>query len=81
MKIFSDRLRRRLAAEERYKILEELQMQEEVHRPFLNPPRLYTRLFRWWLEKGGEIMFSALIAAVTLIVNFFVFVKILHFQF
>lgn len=81
MKILSERLRRRLMAEERYKILEELQMQQEVHHPFLNSPKLYTRLLRWWLEKGGELMFSALIAVVTVILNFFVFVKLLHFQF
>jgi hypothetical protein len=81
MKIFSDRLRRRLMAEERYKILEELQLQEEVHHPFLNSPKLYTRILRWWLEKGGEITFSMLIAAVAVILNFFVFVKLLHFQF
>lgn len=80
MKIFSERLRRRIEAEERYKILRELQMQEEVHYPFLSHPRLFVRRYRPLFEKLGEILFAMTVAIVALIANYLVFVRLLHFQ-
>jgi hypothetical protein len=80
MRVFSDRLRRRIEAEERYKILEELQSQEEVHYPFLSHPRLFVRRNRFLFEKLGEMLFAMTVAAVALIANYIIFVRLLHFQ-
>jgi hypothetical protein len=81
MKVFSERLRRRIEAEERYKILQELQKQEEVHYPFLSHPRLFVRRYRPLFEKMGEILFAMTVAGVALIANYLIFVRLLHFQF
>ena len=81
MRVFSERLRRRIEAEERYKILEELQTLEEVHYPFLSHPRLFIRRYRSLFEKMGEMLFAMTLAAIALIANYIIFVRVLHIQF
>ncbi|GEM_PF-2550395 len=81
MKVFSDRLRRRIEAEERYNILEELQLLSEVNHPFVSSPKFFLRRYRAWFKRGGEILFALGIAAIAIVVNYIFFVRLLHFQF
>jgi hypothetical protein len=81
MKVFSNRFLKRIGAEERYKILQELQMKEEINHPFLSSPKLFTRCYRALLEKCGEILFALIVAAVAVICNYYILVKFLHFEF
>jgi len=80
MRVFSDRFRRRIEAEERYRILEELQSREEIHHPFLASPRRLLRRYRFWFERGGELMFALVMAVMAVFMNYIVFVRIFHFR-
>ena len=79
MKAISPKLRERLEAEEKARILGELQAAEARTRSFLSPPDLFTRRYRRWLELGGEILIGSILAMIAVIFNFFLFVRILHF--
>lgn len=80
MKLLSDRLLRRLENEERLGVLQNLQsLNQEVY-PFLASPRLFIRQYRKWLERAGMVLISLIVAAVTMLANFFIFVKILHLE-
>ncbi len=81
MRVLSDRLRRRIEAEETRRILRELQIQEEANYPFLSRPSGFFWRYRAWLEQSGEIIFAAVIAALALVLNYVVFVRLLHIQF
>lgn len=80
MKLLSDRLLRRLENEERLGVLQQLQSLSQETYPFLSPPRLIVRQYRKWWERVGMVLISLIVAAVSLLTNFYIFVKILHLQ-
>lgn len=81
MKILSTGFLRRLEAEEKYKILQELQMREAARHAFLSPAPSVTRRYRSLIEKAGDTLLGIFIAIVALLANYFVFVRWLHVDF
>ena len=81
MTVQGNGFRRRIEAEERQRILEELRLEGEAQYPFLAVPRLFTRRYRIALMAAGGILGGMLIGAAAIIADYIVFVRVLHFAF
>lgn len=81
MKTLSPHLRRRIEAEELANIMRELQQLEGLTHDFLSPPKSLAGYYRKWLEKVGVIFLSVAISTIAIIVNYILFIRILHVQF
>lgn len=77
----SETLKERIKKEECARILNEIQQRTSETLPLLQTNRWLTESRARWLEKTGSIMLALMTACLAIIVNYVVFLRMLHISF
>jgi len=77
----SNNLRKRIEIEERWHIRKEIQGSLEKLGIIPTMPVLLSRIYGSYLEMGAELLLGGMIGVFSLIINFIIFVFLLHIEF
>ena len=80
MKVLSTELRRTVETAEALAVIANLQDKGRTVHPFLESPPLLLRRARRGIETSGAVLLALTIAVLVLLINFVLFVRILHFS-
>ncbi|MDD2760465.1 MAG: hypothetical protein PHH11_09250 [Methylomonas sp.] len=81
MKTLSSHLKKRIQTEEMVRIMEHLQQSGVDNHGFLSSPQVLSALRRQWLERIGAVLLAITVSAISIIANYFIFVRMLHTNF